>query len=585
MKSRSEPLDSLDQNENLEGIYTARSKSGYYKKLLRNLVVLCLFFSLVPLVLVGWWINHYYSQFAKERVQKSLENRVNHHKKMIELFLESRKSNLNTIARTHSQDHLQKQDNLQHALTILNKEYEESFTDLGIIDDQGDHLAYIGPYDLLSKNYSKAYWFQEVMKKGVYLSDIFMGFRKSPHFIIAITSRENKDKWILRATIDSESFRSLVENLPIGRTGEIYLVNEQGILQTTPRFQGKIMDQDPYQVPVSPHPGIKIQTIQSPDQEEKGSQKQIVATSWLNKPHWMMVVKQNYSEAYREVFQTKWTTLTSLLVSALIILIVVLLITLNMIKVIKKRDQESEQLNRQLLQAGKLAAVGELSAGVAHEINNPLGIILTEKQILQDTAKQYPDLAGKFLEQLQQSTEQISEQVKRCRHLTQNLLRFARRTESKIEPVDMNSFLAEIVDLMDREARSGGIKFMTDFDDSLPRIKSDSSQLQQVFLNLIKNAIDAHAGMAYGSIYLRTRLNKDKQNIVIEVEDTGCGISKENLDKIFDPFFTTKPVGKGTGLGLSICYGIVKRLAGEIHVHSQPGKGTIFRIILPLEPS
>lgn len=425
------------------------------------------------------------------------------------------------------------------------------------------------------------------MKTDVYISDIFMGFRKSPHFIIAVTSRENKDKWILRATIDSESFRSLVENIPIGRTGEIYLVNEQGMLQTTPRFQGKIMDQDPNQVPASPHSGIKIQTISSSGQEqgEQAFQKQIVATSWLGNPHWMMVVKQNYSEAYREVFQTKWTTLTFLLASALIILIVVLIITLNMIKVIKKRDQESEQLNRQLLQAGKLAAVGELSAGVAHEINNPLGIILTEKQILQDTATQYPDLAGKFLEQLRQSTEQISEQVKRCKHLTQNLLRFARRTESKIEPVDINSFLAEIVDLMDREARSGGIKFMIDFDDSLPQIKSDSSQLQQVFLNLINNAIDAHAGMAYGSIYLRTRLTKDKQNIVIEVEDTGCGISKENLEKIFDPFFTTKPVGKGTGLGLSICYGIVKRLAGEIHVHSQPGKGTIFSIILPLEPS
>lgn len=161
MKSRSESLDSLDQSENLPGIYTARSKSGYYRKLLRNLVVLCLFFSLVPLILVGWWINHYYSQFAKERVQKDLENKVNYHKKIIELFLESRKSNLQTIAKTHNQDHLQKQDNLQHALTILNKEYDDSFTDLGIIDHRGKHLAYIGPYDLLSKNYSKNIGFRK----------------------------------------------------------------------------------------------------------------------------------------------------------------------------------------------------------------------------------------------------------------------------------------------------------------------------------------------------------------------------------------------------------------------------------------
>jgi two-component system NtrC family sensor kinase len=197
---------------------------------------------------------------------------------------------------------------------------------------------------------------------------------------------------------------------------------------------------------------------------------------------------------------------------------------------------------------------------------------------------QTPALDVDFKEQLLDSLSQIDVQTQRCKRITQNLLRFSRRTKSVIETVDINSFIGEVIDLMEREAKTSGIKFITDLEEGLPPLLTDPSQLQQVFLNMINNAIDAHEGTSYGSIHISTRSDDHTQGVQVIFADTGLGISQENMEKIFDPFFTTKAVGKGTGLGLSICYSIIKRLGGDITVQSELGKGTVFTFFLPYSP-
>jgi two-component system NtrC family sensor kinase len=575
-------MEQAEQENGVSGERTEEEwRKRHYAKLYRKFIGITLVCSLVPLLLVGWAINIHYTRFAKTRMTDSFQTEVEYHKKIIELFLRERSARLQLIAQTHSKDYLKEMGNLAHVFEVMNQEYG-SISDLGLISEEGGHLAYVGPYDLMDKNYSQTFWFKNVMERGIFISDMFMGFRKVPHFVIAVARQEKGEKWILRATVDTEVFRSLVENVRIGKTGEVYLLNEEGIYQTSPRFTGKIMERSA--MPLDPyHDGIKIQVIE-PNEKNPKAKKEIIATAWFRDPRWRLVVKQEYSEAYDEVNYANYATLVFLHLSALTILIVSILTTRHLVRVIKNRDMEADQLGRQLMEAGKMASLGELSAGVAHEINNPLAIILTERQILLDLVDQTTNLDEEFKKELTESLNQMDVQINRCKRITHNLLRFSRRTRSVIEKIDLNSFLEEVVDLMEREARSSGIKFQTDLDENLKPVLTDPSQLQQVFLNLITNAIDAHDGKPYGTIRVATRADDEHRKVFIHFADTGSGIPKEILNKIFDPFFTTKAVGKGTGLGLSICYSIMQRLGGSISVKSQVGQGTEFILSVPYHP-
>jgi two-component system NtrC family sensor kinase len=237
-------------------------------------------------------------------------------------------------------------------------------------------------------------------------------------------------------------------------------------------------------------------------------------------------------------------------------------------------------LDERLLQAQKLAAIGELSAGIAHEINNPLAIIRQEAEWMQHLLKK---AAGQLqvVEELQGSLGMIVQQVDRCTEITRNLLDFARKREPVLQGVDINRIIEDMTRLVEKEARNSNIKIVREYRDNLPMIYSDAPQLRQVVLNLLTNA--AHAIGKDGVITIATHPVADN-GVQIIIRDTGGGIAPENLPKIFAPFFTTKPEGKGTGLGLAICHGIIQRLGGEITVESTLGQGAAFTITLPRRP-
>ena len=555
-----------------------------YNRLFRRFVLLTLVCSVLPLLVVGWIISNRYQLSAQSRVMAAFRNEVLHHRKVIELFMKEHRSKLELIARTHDRHALIEHGRLRTVFDMFNEEHW-TFTDLGIIDAEGNHLAYVGPYDLLDKNYREAHWFRMVMEQGIYISDMFMGFRREPHFVIAVKGNDAAGPWILRATVDTEAFRALVENVMIGRTGEVFLVNREGVYQTTSRYSGRIMEHAAINVG-DIHPGLQVRQ-EAADAGFNGERtvRQIVATAWLETPQWMLVVRQDSDEAFVAENRADFSVLIFLLISAATILVATVLVTRHMLTLVKRRDAQAETLNRQLMQASKMASIGELSVGVAHEINNPLAIISTEREILLDARQRvaHPDPA--FSAQFQDAMNQIDIQIKRCKRITHNLLRFSRRTQSVIDTVDLNSFLSEIVDLMEREAKSSGITFFERLSPDVPPILSDLSQLQQVFLNLITNAIDAHENKQYGSVAISTTYQEADKAVEIVVSDTGSGMSDDVLAKVFDPFFTTKPMGRGTGLGLSICYSIIKGLGGQIQVKSVLGQGTDFIIRLPVRSS
>lgn len=554
-----------------------------YSELYRKFIFLTLICSMAPLFLVGWGIYAYYSEFSRIRIMDYFKNQVEHHRDIIEVFLRERSSDLQMVILTHSPDSLQNPVNLKHIFSVMNRG-NSYFTDLGLIDDAGKHASYIGPYDLMDKNYSQTVWFKEVMNKGIYISDMFTGFRNEPHFIIAVTRVEGSRKWILRASIDTEYFRSLVEKVKIGATGEVYLSNQEGILQTTPRFSGKIMGKAPLPVAFfNKESSIGIYEV-DPNDPNRHFPSQLVAYVWIENPRWKLVVKQDYDEAFRAANHANRATLIFLHISLLIIFIISLISTRYMIKIIKKQDIKTDSLNKQLVQAGKLASLGELSAGVAHEINNPLAIILTESQVMRDTLDEAPGLNEEIRTELIASLSQTESQVHRCSLITQNLLKFSRRNKSQRETVNLNAFIEEVIRLMDGKAKGLGIEFELDMEKDISSFRSNPSLLQQVLINLINNAVDSHEGKPYGTIRIGTRTDNHRHGVEITVSDTGSGISPENMEKIFDPFFTTKPVGKGTGLGLSITYSTVKGMGGDLSVQSTLGKGTHFAIFLPFNP-
>ncbi len=231
---------------------------------------------------------------------------------------------------------------------------------------------------------------------------------------------------------------------------------------------------------------------------------------------------------------------------------------------------EEKMLQRKLVQSEKMAAIGMLAGGVAHEINNPLGGILAFTQLLQ---RELPkDSAA------QSDLSEIEGAARRCKKIVQDLLTFSRPTqEGDKELLNLNELFEKILTLTRLDLRAAQIILQLELDETLPVVRGAATRLQQVFLNLVTNAMQAISGG--GKITVKTFC--EGPWVVLEVHDTGCGIRSENLPRIFDPFFTTKGPQIGTGLGLSICYSIILEHQGKIEVQSQEGTGALFRILLP----
>lgn len=557
-----------------------KTYKNVYSILFRKFILLTFICSMVPLLLVGGGIHYYYSKISGRRMAEYLQAEVEYHRKIIEFFLKERVSDLKLVAFAKSLNELREYSNLRRAYEMVNE--QKSFLDLGVLNEDGRHLAYIGPYNLMGNDYSQEVWFKEVRRKGVYISDMFMGFRNIPHFAMAVARSEEGQDWILRATMDSDVLRSLVEEIKIGETGEVYLLNSEGTFQSNPRFSGKIMEKASLPLHLfSQERGLL--SLEGEDKNpETNRRRQIVAYAWLKDPRWVLVLKQDYSEALRDVSYADKVIAIFLLMSILAIMVVSGIITQHMVKIVKRHDAEVDELNKKLLQANKLASVGELAAGVAHEINNPLACILTEKQIIKDLCSDTISLDEGFKKELFESLLHIDTQVRHCNQITKSLLGFSRHSKVTAENIPVNSILQEIVLLLKKRTMELHIQFDLDLEENLPNIHGDRSQLRQVFYNLIVNAVDAHEGKPQGIIRIKTRANNNLKRAEITIVDTGSGISPDDLERIFDPFFTTKPVGKGTGLGLSISYGIIKYMGGDIIVKSTIGDGTQFTLFLPL---
>jgi signal transduction histidine kinase len=237
-------------------------------------------------------------------------------------------------------------------------------------------------------------------------------------------------------------------------------------------------------------------------------------------------------------------------------------------------EKKLQETHLQLVSSEKMASLGKLAAGIAHEINNPLGGILIYSSLMMEDLPEEDPKRGDLA--------RIVQETGRCKEIVKSLLEFARQTEPKKEPTDINRAINDGLFFLVNQALFHNIRIVKNLDPFLPFVRGNSGQLKQVFMNIIVNAAEAMHGN--GTLTITTSPSPDRKTVWIEFADTGEGIPEENFSRIFDPFFTTKDVGKGTGLGLATSYGIVQDHGGTINVRSKIGLGTSFIIELPIQP-
>ena len=248
--------------------------------------------------------------------------------------------------------------------------------------------------------------------------------------------------------------------------------------------------------------------------------------------------------------------------------------TMRSLELAIKRLHEKQE---QLVEAEKLASLGRIAAGVAHEINNPLAIVNEKAGLIQDILEMSGDSQNK--EKFLNLTDGIIGSVNRCRAITHRLLGFARKMDVTIETMDLNESIREVKEFLGKEILFKSIRFEMNLMEGLPKINSDKGQIEQVFLNIMKNAIDA---VEEGGLVTVSTVTKGEDTVCVSIRDNGTGIPDDKLKQIFEPFFTTKGREKGTGLGLFVSYGIMKKLGGSIIVESGVDKGTAFIIDIPV---
>lgn len=539
----------------------------------RSLLLVMLLLAMVPLSVKAGLSFYQYHNLLQEETYNSARWSAQNATQAVEAFVEKLQAAILVVLDAYSVESLSDQHTLDQVFSRL-KDDHQGLVDLSLIDPDGVQVSYSGIYDLAGKDYTRSSWYSQALGSKAYVSEVILGYRNVPHFVIAASKRNTTGKgyWLLRASIDAKTLDQFLALVHTEIVDDMFLINEGGKLQSSSRYYNAQSAPVLLQLPPRKS-GVTLMVV------EREAQRLIRAVANVRGTPWILVQDQQ-----RLVHRQSWSAFKNqmlwfFLITLLVVAVAAYRIADVMADKIRKSDESREMLLRETEHTNKLASIGRLAAGVAHEINNPLAIINEKTGLMKDLLQGQKDfvLRDKFLAQL----DALENAVIRSRTITHRLLGFARRMEVSLESIQIVDVIRDVLGFLDKEAIYKNIVIETYFEPELTPIKSDRSQLQQIFLNIINNAIDAVGEGGEISISCQ---QAGKGMIQVDISDNGPGIAPEDLNAIFEPFFTTKKGGQksGTGLGLSITYGLMKKLGGKITVYSERGIGTTFSLVFPV---
>ncbi|MFH1630320.1 MAG: ATP-binding protein [Pseudomonadota bacterium] len=544
-----------------------------YRRIWKLAVLLTGGVALVPLIFITV-VNYEAMQdaIASEFLLRTIRI-VSNTRRAISFFLSERKSALDFIVHDNSFESLNNKERLAGILENLKRSFGGGFVDIGVVDSSGFQNNYVGPYKLEGKNYSGQEWFKQVVDSGMHISDVFLGYRKVPHLVIAVKGiNQNGSFYVLRSALSIAPFEGLLSNLELGGMGDAFMINHQGILQTPSRYHGNVLQKLFLLVPKN---SPKTEVL---EEKNRFGQDLLIGYRYIDDTPFILMIVKKKEELMRPWYRTRLRLIAFLLISVTVILTVILGTATYMVRRIQIADEKRVITLHQVEYANKMASIGRLAAGVAHEVNNPLAIINEKAGLIKDLFT----FRGEYVtdHKLIGLVDSILASVKRAGTITRRLLNFSRNLEAGIEPINLKEVILEVLSFMGKEAELRSIEIAMDVSEDIPKFETDRGRLQQILLNIVNNAF---AALNDGG-HLDIKANReDRDHVSVIITDDGCGISKEDLNRIFEPFFSTKTGQGGTGLGLSITYGLVQEIGGKISVRSELGRGTSFGISIPIK--
>ena len=543
-----------------------------YPRLWQVAIALMATVAVVPLICVTIFDYRVTQHALKSEILLRTSRLASNTKRSVAFFLEARKSALDFVVHDNDPEALRDTVRLKKILVDLDNGFG-GFVDLGVIDDHGRQVTYVGPYRLEGKDYSPQAWFKEVVEEGIHISDVFLGYRQLPHLVIAVKYPLAKGSfYVLRATIDTEPFNRILSELEVSGSGDAFLINRDGIIQTPTRSSGQVFEKAPLPVPpYSEHTEVY-------ETRAANGVPLIIGYAYIPSTSFVLMIVKKTEQVMQAWYATRIDFISFLVVSIAVILTVILAVATYLVNSVYLTDRKRLMTLHAQEYASKLASIGRLAAGVAHEINNPLAIINEKAGLMKDLLQMKKVAANDS--RLLKETDAIISSVERCGTITKRLLSFARHMDSSRKTISLPELIEEVLGFLGKEAEYRCIEVTVDIPEDIPTLYTDRGKLQQIFLNIINNAF---AAMEDGGRLTIKASRLDPGHVAVSIRDTGCGISPNDLKQIYDPFFSTKTRTGGTGLGLSITYGLVSEIGGQIEVESQVGEGTCFTVKLPLQ--